>query len=105
MPEHIFTITFSFQIEAFIEQLAVDGLWIDMNEPSNFCNGACYNRVYKNHEVSSEFDPIYPPYTIGNRKHPNGVNSSPLRTKTLDMDALHHSGVTAYNMHNLYGEL
>ena len=83
----------------------MDGIWIDMNEPSNFCDGACNKRTpYKYHRVSKEFDPIHPPYDIGNRRIQNSMKSSPLNEKTLDMDAVHHGGATAYNMHNLYGE-
>ncbi|RYY34261.1 hypothetical protein EON62_03455 [archaeon] len=29
------------QIQSFHNQLPFDGMWIDMNEPSNFCNGEC----------------------------------------------------------------
>lgn len=31
------------QIQSFHNQLPFDGMWIDMNEPSNFCNGECTN--------------------------------------------------------------
>lgn len=27
------------QMQAFYNQLPFDGIWIDMNEPSNFCTG------------------------------------------------------------------
>ena len=91
------------KIAAFLSGVPVDGLWIDMNEPSNFCNGAC-NRSFTE-PVSSDFNPHTPPYAIGNRKQPGGGGGGlPLNDKTLDMDAVHHNGATAYDMHNLYGE-
>ena len=91
------------KIAAFLSGVPVDGLWIDMNEPSNFCNGAC-NRSYIE-PVGSDFNPHTPPYAIGNRKQPGGSGGGlPLNDKTLDMDAVHHNGATAYDMHNLYGE-
>ena len=95
------------QIAYFIDQVPVDGLWIDMNEPSNFCDGACGNATSEENirRVSPNFDPVHPPYTIGNRRGVGSTTSSPLNQKTLDMDAKHHSGATAYNMHNLYGKL
>lgn len=94
-----------FKIEDFIEQVPVDGLWINMNEPKNFCDGACNGMVNRKVRVSPEFDPVNPPYTLGNRREQDSTKSVPLNQKTLDMDAIHHGGATAYNMHNLYGEL
>jgi len=102
------------QIAAFLDEVPVDGLWLDMNEPSSRCNGACNttstsafsstsmsNRT-KTGRVRQNFDPANPPYTIANRKDV-GVEAYPLNQKTFDMDAKHHSGATAYDMHNLYG--
>ena len=93
----------SLKIKDFIAQVPVDGLWIDMNEPSNFCDGACDNTSNRQCRMDAGFDPVCPPYTIGNRKSSTKV--APLNEKTLDMDAVHHDGAVAYNTHNLYGEV
>ncbi|KAL7639020.1 UNVERIFIED_CONTAM: hypothetical protein RMT77_010554 [Armadillidium vulgare] len=75
-------------IRKFHERLAFDGLWIDMNEPSNFYNGqkdGC--------PVNSSLEhPYYIPLVKG------GV----LYFKTLCMTAKHHLG-NHYDLHNIYG--
>ena len=75
----------------------MDGLWIDMNEPSNFCNGACNRTNSSDSREGVGFDPVHPVYQINNQ----GAKV-PLNHKTLDMDAMHQIG-PAYNVHNLYG--
>ncbi|XP_044534936.1 maltase-glucoamylase, intestinal-like [Gracilinanus agilis] len=73
------------EFRLFYEELKFDGIWIDMNEPSNFESGS---------ECS-----------------PNNLNSPPfvprildryLPFKTLCMDAVQHWG-KHYDVHNLYG--
>ena len=78
--------------------LPVDGLWIDMNEISNFCNGQCSNGYEKPYS-SVGFNPQTPPYSINNQG-----NKVTLNVKTLDMTAVHYGGVLEYNAHNLFGE-
>lgn len=100
------------QISDFLQIVPVDGLWIDMNEPSNFCNGECKNvltgatKVFiknttKPLSPSSARAPTLtdPPYSINNQG-----NEAPLNTKTVDPDAL-QDGTTHYNAHNLFGRL
>ncbi|XP_071095912.1 lysosomal alpha-glucosidase-like [Haliotis cracherodii] len=68
-------------------QLPFDGIWIDMNEPSNFKDGSvtgCGNNSLEN-----------PPYTPP-------LNGSSLIQKTLCMSSTFHGGLH-YNLHNLYG--
>lgn len=105
-------ILFPFQIASFLDIVPVDGLWINMNEISNFCDGECsgggkkFNTtddkrieefVYKD-EKDVGFNPNSPPFAINNKG-----SRAPLNVKTLDMDALHYDGVLEYNVHNLYG--
>ncbi len=90
------------QIGGFLKLVQVDGLWIDMNEASNFCNGACDSQsTPKNvsRKSTAGFDLTDPPYQINNQN-----SKQPLNIKTLDMNAMHYGGVPEYNAHNLYGE-
>ena len=76
----------------------MDGLWIDMNEPSNFCSGACQKDTSTIRRADPSVNYVHPPYSINNHG-----KRAPLNTKTIDMDALHASTVE-YNVHNLYGK-
>ena len=87
------------QIGKFLNLLPVDGLWIDMNEISNFCNGQCSNDYNSRYYSGVGFNPQTPPYSINNQG-----NKVTLNVKTLDMTAVHYGGVLEYNAHNLFGE-
>ncbi|KAK2584914.1 hypothetical protein KPH14_002510 [Odynerus spinipes] len=67
--------------------IAYDGAWIDMNEPSNFYDG------HKNGCIKNDLNyPEYVPVVVG----------KVLFAKTLCMDAKHYLG-PHYNLHNTYG--
>ncbi|KAL3066467.1 hypothetical protein OYC64_016425 [Pagothenia borchgrevinki] len=71
----------------FHEKVPFDGLWIDMNEPSNFVDGStngCPSNSLEN-----------PPYTPG-------ILGGLLRAKTLCATAQQKQSIH-YNMHSLYG--
>ena len=99
----------SLQIAAFLQMVPVDGLWIDMNEPSNFCNGECKSslgttKVFITNSTKPALSAKVqqsltdPPYYINNQ-----YKKLALQTKTLDPNAVQYNGVPHYNAHNLYG--
>ncbi|MCL4124434.1 UNVERIFIED_CONTAM: hypothetical protein GTU68_019351, partial [Idotea baltica] len=75
-------------IAAFRDRLPFDGLWIDMNEPSNFWDG-------QKHGCPKNSSLEHPPFL------PH-VNGRLLSHKTLCMTARHYIG-PHYDVHNLYG--
>ena len=99
------------QIHDFLNLVNVDGLWLDMNECANFCDGQCTSAKVMEKMTSllrgetlhtmakSNFDPNNPPYLINNR-----CFKVPLYTRTLAMDAQYYGGVLELDAHNLYGE-
>jgi len=96
----------------FLNQVPVDGLWLDMNEQACFCEGEgpcgpppltpddsptyVYNfSITPKRDPLPGFDPMYPPYTPGSQYNRT------LSSKSLRADTLSHLGLN-YNVHNLY---
>ncbi|KAM5255777.1 maltase-glucoamylase [Ctenodactylus gundi] len=75
------------EFELFYNQVEFDGIWIDMNEVSNFVDGSVSGCPTSNLN--------YPPFTPR-------VLDGYLFCKTLCMDAVQHWG-RQYDVHSLYG--
>eukprot|EP00794_Sanderia_malayensis_P012061 gene12061-13304_t len=75
------------QISKFHQQIQFDGLWIDMNEPSNFVVGSLSGCPKSSLET--------PPYVPS-------VAGGSLSVQTLCMTAKHYTG-RHYDLHSLYG--
>ncbi|XP_066118577.1 maltase-glucoamylase isoform X2 [Saccopteryx bilineata] len=75
------------EFELFHDQVEFDGIWIDMNEVSNFVDGSVSG--------CSTSDLNFPPFT------PRILDGC-LFCKSLCMDAVQHWG-KQYDVHNLYG--
>lgn len=100
------------EIRRFHELVPVDGLWIDMNEASNFCSGKCTipkDRICPNgtgpgwiccldckNITKTRWDD--PPYKI----NASGLQV-PIGFKTIATSAVHYNGVLEYDAHSLYG--
>ncbi|KAF7353798.1 Glycoside hydrolase family 31 protein [Mycena venus] len=109
--------------------LDIDGAWIDMNEPSSFCDLPCDNPFeqavqqalppprstappppdapifvdtppVRRRSLGKRDDLLNPQYSINNAA-PGGNLSS----KTAYTDTVHANNLTEYNTHNLYGTM
>ncbi|GAB2226585.1 hypothetical protein Droror1_Dr00022396 [Drosera rotundifolia] len=100
------------EVRRFHDLVPVDGLWIDMNEASNFCSGLC--KIPEGKQCPTGTGPGWicclecknitntrwddPPYKI----NASGV-SVPIGFKTIATSAEHYNGVLEYDAHSLYG--
>lgn len=79
----------------FHKNVSFDGLWLDMNEASNFCNGVCYAEQAIEDAATKKL-----PYV------PSGRN---LEEKSMNMDAVHvladGSHVTELDAHSTFSTL
>ncbi|KAK7269757.1 hypothetical protein RIF29_22492 [Crotalaria pallida] len=99
------------EIRRFHELVPIDGLWLDMNEVSNFCSGKCTIPQAKvcpkpgrawiccldcKNITSTKWDD--PPYKI----NATGEEAR-LGYRTVATSAVHYNGVLEYDAHSLYG--
>lgn len=96
------------EISEFHDTIAFDGLWLDMNEVSNFCSGItcslpkdgdCPRKDAQTdccNANTTRWDD--PPYKI----NASGIHR-PLGSKTMAASAVHYGDILEYNAHNLYG--
>ncbi|OWZ01106.1 hypothetical protein PHMEG_00027576, partial [Phytophthora megakarya] len=99
------------QLSRMHELMQYDGIWIDMNELSNFCNGLNCSRsdnvTCPNADsqttcclvcTDDENEWNHPPFAIN-----NDGDQTPIYYKTVSASAQQYGGVQQYNSHNLYG--
>ena len=105
------------EIHDFHANIPFDGLWIDMNEASNFCDGRCalnftidaheddqFSCLCDTQEESSFNDPPYMPgLTYDNRARKCVTIDNGLDCSSITMTATHHNGGIEYDMHSLFG--
>ncbi|KXS19057.1 glycoside hydrolase family 31 protein [Gonapodya prolifera JEL478] len=98
------------EVRGLLEMAEVDGLWIDMNEPANFCSGSCFqNPVIKSpRRIGSDDDTQAVPPSSSSSPHyrvNNAGRNADLSEKTASVDALHYGGIREFNAHSLYGHM
>ncbi|KAK2405347.1 alpha-xylosidase [Trifolium repens] len=102
------------EIRRFHELVPIDGLWIDMNEVSNFCTGKCTIPKERFCPLKGEKLPNStccldctnitstrwddPPYKIN-----ASGKEVPIGYKTIATSAVHYNGVLEYDAHSLFG--
>ncbi|RHZ75901.1 hypothetical protein Glove_208g170 [Diversispora epigaea] len=116
------TIYWENMIKEWLDEIHLDGLWLDMNEPANWCKGECidfdkiiFQKLPNFKEIQEKINPEFfsvssKPNTIRNLNNPpyrinNGGNRMSLNELTLSMDAVHSNGAVEYDVHNLYGHM
>ncbi|KAJ8658935.1 hypothetical protein O0I10_005317 [Lichtheimia ornata] len=117
-----------YEVAVWLDKLNLDGLWIDMDEPSSFCLGSC--GTGKLDQLPPAFEPWTLPEDVQQQLHKeqrdalhtmaekisiketrdllypgyairNGEGD--LSEKTVAMTAYHYGDIAHYDLHSLYG--
>ncbi|KAJ9050822.1 hypothetical protein DSO57_1010616 [Entomophthora muscae] len=94
-------------IATFMNDVPIDGIWIDMNEPASFCQGSCGSNLTGTPPYPWK-DPNYKPDVPQDFPEPNYAihnHFGNLSAKTAPTNARHFGGVTEFQAHNLYGHM
>ena len=101
------------EIKKFHNVIPFDGMWIDMNEPSNFCDGerpfSCPSDITpdlsseftRTADIAYPFDPFRQPYVPGEFQQQYGGKGD-LDQKTVGMYGVQYNSLH-YNLHSMYG--
>lgn len=105
------TIYWQEQLAQFYQLVNFDGIWIDMNEVSNFCNyGGAGQICYTRDKAQCKSNACCLHCTTVDRDNkydfPPFIPHTVMRTlggRTLAMSAVHSGNIPEYNAHNLHG--
>jgi alpha-glucosidase (family GH31 glycosyl hydrolase) len=79
-------------LDTLYQRIKFDGVWLDMNELSNFCNGPCTTPL-----DTPIFDYTHDlPYNPGN---------DPIETSTIPLNCTHYDNISEANVHVYHGLL
>lgn len=77
------------ELDTFHSKIAFDGIWQDMNEASNFCNGDCFKGQQAASPVANKL--MYTP------------TGEDIETKSISLDVKHYNNMTQLDAHSFFG--
>lgn len=80
-------------LETLYKKVKFSGIWLDMNEVSNFCSGPC---IFPNHTGFDYSNDI--PYHVG-------VEEEPLEMQTLSLNCTRYNNISEADVHIYTGLL
>lgn len=85
------TVFWSDWLDKLQQDVGFDGVWLDMNEATNFCDGPCFWDQTAEHPVQHNLKYI-----------PTGRN---LEERALPLDVIHADGSEELDVHSLFGTM